>query len=135
MLEGRDIISPNFARLYHFLRLIMASEHVLDNKMDTEQVEGYDEKATAGGAPTLLTRGVDPDVIAIIAQMSPGRRADVEKKIKQKIDIYLFPMLLIFYILNYLVRLPRNLLIILCDRATDQSLYHRIVVLSPLFDL
>ena len=37
------------------------------------------------------------------AKISPERRIVIEKKLIRRIDSYLFPMLLAFYILNYIV--------------------------------
>jgi hypothetical protein len=37
------------------------------------------------------------------AAISPERRIVIEKRLVRKIDCYLFPMLLAFYILNYIV--------------------------------
>ncbi|EXJ84243.1 hypothetical protein A1O3_04910 [Capronia epimyces CBS 606.96] len=49
-------------------------------------------------------QGTDPGLAAMVAQMSPERRAQVEKKLKRKLDLVLFPTLLAFYILNYIDR-------------------------------
>ena len=53
----------------------------------------------------IHANGIDPDIVGVIANLTPERRAEIEKRVKLKIDCVLFPMLLIFYILNYLVRL------------------------------
>lgn len=53
--------------------------------------------------PVSLSRNVDPDLALAIAQITPERRVEIEKRLKLKLDFFMFPLLLIFYILNYLV--------------------------------
>ena len=69
-------------------KAVMPQEHDIDSSVSTSTVFA----------------GVEPEVAAIIATLTPERRAEIEKRVKLKIDCFLFPMLLIFYILNYLVR-------------------------------
>ena len=59
----------------------------------------HGSEVDAAGAP----RGVEPELAAAIAHISPERRAAIEKKVKSKLDFILFPTLLAFYILNYIV--------------------------------
>lgn len=54
----------------------------------------------------LRLNQLDPEIAVIVAGLTPERRAEIEKKLKLKIDLILFPMLLIFYILNYIVSFP-----------------------------
>lgn len=62
---------------------------------------------------TWVPRGADPELAAAIAQISPERRMEVEKRLLKKLDFIMFPVLLVFYILNYLVSLSLILLGIL----------------------
>ena len=48
--------------------------------------------------------GLDPELANAISQIPPERRAEIEKRVKRKLDFILFPTLLAFYILNYIVR-------------------------------
>jgi hypothetical protein len=60
------------------------------------------DQSLANGAMLSLEK-VDAEVAEFISALTPERRAEIEKKVKLKIDLILFPMLLIFYILNYIV--------------------------------
>ncbi|KUL88948.1 hypothetical protein ZTR_03405 [Talaromyces verruculosus] len=65
--------------------------------------EGHDDVSNVG-VPAFITRNVEPDVVAIVSRVSKSRRSETEKRVKLKIDMFLFPLLLLFYILNYLDR-------------------------------
>jgi hypothetical protein len=89
----------------------MASEH---SAVQTDLVE---EKATH--TETDTSRSVDKrpgtsisiteyetshlSLARAAAMISPERRIVIEKRLVRKIDCFLFPMLLAFYILNYIV--------------------------------
>jgi hypothetical protein len=63
------------------------------------------DQSVADGTMISLSK-LDPEIAEIISSLTPERRAEIEKKVKLKIDLILFPMLLIFYILNYIVSDP-----------------------------
>jgi hypothetical protein len=86
---------------------IMAS-HNLDpsSTMDADEKFATNvlskDQSMADGTMVSLSK-LDPEIAEIISSLTPERRAEIEKKVKLKIDLILFPMLLIFYILNYIV--------------------------------
>lgn len=77
-------------------------------KNDAATIESH--KNASEGRDAILDR-LDAETASIVASLTPERRQQIEKKLKLKIDFILFPMLLIFYILNYIVsfRFPNNL--------------------------
>jgi hypothetical protein len=85
------------------------TEMDLDHKHPSATEELHQKHSVSAGdnisLPASIARNgnVDPDIAAIISQLSPDRRAAIEKRVKLKIDCFLFPMLLAFYILNYIV--------------------------------
>jgi hypothetical protein len=72
------------------------------------KAHSYDGASNQGQTANLDK--LEPEIAAIIATLTPERRAEIEKKLKLKIDLILFPMLLIFYILNYIVKTTRGVL-------------------------
>ena len=87
--------------------------------MEVEEKTGvkahsYDGASTQGQMTSL--NKLEPQIAAIIATLTPERRAEIEKKLKLKIDLILFPMLLIFYILNYIVSKSRQGFDVMCDQ-------------------
>lgn len=79
-------------------------------KHDAESSSAHDDAkppmADKGGAGIIavsVSANIDPELAAAIAQISPERRIEIEKRLKLKLDFFLFPLLLAFYILNYLV--------------------------------
>ncbi|OAA60330.1 MFS transporter [Niveomyces insectorum RCEF 264] len=72
---------------------------------DTKSTAGEPATDVVGSVIAMPTaRNVDPELLAAIAQISPERRAELEKKLKRKVDLILFPLMMAFYILNYLDR-------------------------------
>ncbi|GAM34208.1 hypothetical protein TCE0_015r01636 [Talaromyces pinophilus] len=71
--------------------------------LSTERIQSHDDVSNVA-VPAFITRNVEPDVVAIVSRMSQSRRSETEKRVKLKIDVFLFPLLLLFYILNYLDR-------------------------------
>lgn len=71
-----------------------------DGKLALATEQSYNDAAL----DTLrMPAGIDPELAAAVAAIPPERRAEIEKRVKLKIDCFLFPMLLAFYILNYIV--------------------------------
>ncbi|KAL1847648.1 hypothetical protein VTK73DRAFT_10307 [Phialemonium thermophilum] len=79
-----------------------------DSKHDMETKAPVDVVDQAGSSDVAVSvamgRHVDPEIVSIMAHMTPERRVEVEKKLKLKLDFFMFPVLLAFYILNYLDR-------------------------------
>ncbi|KAK4937077.1 hypothetical protein LTR10_022200 [Elasticomyces elasticus] len=67
---------------------------------DPQQASVHGSEFESAWAP----RGLDPELATAISQISPERRAEIEKRVKRKLDFILFPTLLAFYILNYIDR-------------------------------
>lgn len=84
----------------------MSSQSKADTAMEAsvETKSTLDQSTTDDGFAIYATRGVDPELLAAIRRISPDRRIEIEKRVRRKIDSFLFPLLLIFYILNYIVR-------------------------------
>lgn len=79
-----------------------------DAKTDAKIVSPQEESIHASEQSQgvlYMHRGLDPELAAAIAQISPERRAELSKRVKLKLDTIMFPTLLLFYILNYLVSL------------------------------
>lgn len=73
------------------------------NEKEMADIKTDDAISVQQASPSSLD-SLDPELAAIISGLSSERRVEIEKRVKLKIDLILFPMLLIFYILNYLVR-------------------------------
>lgn len=85
-----------------------AGHHAHEVKvLSTEKIQSHDDLSTVA-VPAFITRNVEPDVVAIVSRMSKTQRSETEKRVKLKIDMFLFPLLLLFYILNYLVGISRT---------------------------
>ena len=80
----------------------MASEKTEDGVEPSVETKSMVDQTNQNA--TAMYSGIDPELVAAISSISPQRRAEIEKRVKLKIDLFLFPLLLIFYILNYLVR-------------------------------
>ena len=81
-------------------------KHTMGSLVQAESKSAAGEQENLGigsVAPVTLPRNVDPDLALAIAQISPERRVELEKRVKIKLDCFMFPLLLCFYILNYLV--------------------------------
>ena len=94
----------------------MDSSVQMDSKSSAAREQ--EDLSVASIAPVSLPRNVDPDLALAIAQISPERRVEIEKKLKLKLDFFMFPLLLIFYILNYLVWQQKKLLWIYAHRSS-----------------
>lgn len=79
------------------------TETALEPSVETESTTEHTAKEQSSTIQASLTRGIDPELIAAVERISPERRVEIEKRLKRKIDCFLFPLLLIFYILNYIV--------------------------------
>ncbi|KAK6365147.1 hypothetical protein LTS17_011625 [Exophiala oligosperma] len=85
-----------------------------DAKTDAKIVSPQEESIHASEQSQgvlYMHRGLDPELAAAIAQISPERRAELSKRVKLKLDTIMFPTLLLFYILNYLFQVPSNLML------------------------
>lgn len=72
--------------------------------------EGVQEKnVTCAARPPSLSANssIAPGLLAAVEAISPEDRVKLEKRIKLKLDCIMFPTLLVFYILNYLVSTPK----------------------------
>ncbi|OAQ65878.1 MFS transporter [Pochonia chlamydosporia 170] len=80
------------------------TDTALEPSVETESTTEHTTKGQSTTIQASLTRGIDPELIAAVERISPERRVEIEKRLKRKIDCFLFPLLLIFYILNYIDR-------------------------------
>lgn len=81
-------------------------ETTVQPAMDTATKSGDLQQASVHGSEfdsAWTPRGIDPELVAAVSQIPPGRRAEIEKRVRLKLDFILFPTLLAFYILNYIV--------------------------------
>lgn len=83
-----------------------------DIAFDTVTATPNGEKSTLAQEESIVgsennsawtSRAIDPELAAAIAAIPPERRKEIEKRVKRKLDFMMFPVLLIFYVLNYLV--------------------------------
>lgn len=109
----------------------MASKHSADQTDPIEEKVTHTESDTSRGVDKGLGTSVSItedetshlSLARAAATINPERRIVIEKRLVRKIDCFLFPMLLAFYILNYIVSniVPRKGQ----DKMTD---YFRIVM-------
>lgn len=69
-----------------------------------------DEKLSSGKIEDARTTSVRPGGLQppeFLLNLTPEQRADLEKKLKRKIDVRLLPAVIIMYILNYIDRYVR----------------------------
>lgn len=89
----------------------MASEHSADKTDPVEEKVTHTETDTSRsvdkrpgtGESTTEDETSHLSLARAAAAISPERRIVIEKRLVWKIDCFLFPMLLAFYILNYIV--------------------------------
>ncbi|KAK3378575.1 major facilitator superfamily domain-containing protein [Podospora didyma] len=75
--------------------------------VDVEKLTKYDESAsadevTAANVEDAVSRGLQPP--EFIKNLTPEHRAELEKRLKKKIDARLMPAIIIMYIMNYIDR-------------------------------
>lgn len=69
---------------------------------DVEEVNQAEAVAAEDAASLPKQRAYEPP--EIIRAYTPEQRAEVEKKLRRKIDVRLLPMIILMYILNYIDR-------------------------------
>lgn len=74
------------------------------SKLDLDQIEedAKDNLTTTASGITPAKGGLQAP--EWIAALTPEERAEMESKLKRKIDIRLLPMIILMYIMNYLDR-------------------------------
>lgn len=77
------------------------------SKVDLDHIEEGVKDSSAASVSGIKPNPGLPQPPEWIAALSPEERTAMENKLKRKIDLRLFPMVILMYIMNYLDRVRR----------------------------